>query len=308
MPVETGYVGQHKVNVLRDSGCSSAFIKQSLVDPKEMTGKCKHCVLIDGTVKKVEVAKIYVETPFYNGELEVLCMENPIYDLIIGNVAGVKDPFRQTDKEMRLKVGRNDDRIDMESNKNVIVDKVDIDDVVDITQSVQTRTQKEREKKGLKPLKVSDQISAISPAEIIKAQQEDETLNIPRQRAESGEKMTYKNGSVFWYVYQGNMLYREFQSDKVEHGRVFKQLVVPKMYRNRILQLGHDSIFSGHLGVKKMTEKVLNEFHWPGVQGDIIRYCRSCDVCQRIFPKGKVSKIPIGEMPFNRDSFYKSSN
>lgn len=76
----------------------------------------------------------------------------------------------------------------MESNKNVTVDKVDIDDVVDITQSVQTRAQKEREKKGPNPLKVSDKISDISPAEIMKAQQEDETLNIPRQRAESGKK------------------------------------------------------------------------------------------------------------------------
>lgn len=69
------------------------------------------------------------------------------------------------------------------------------------------------------------------------------------------------------------------------------------MYRNKILQPGRVSIISGHLGVKKMTEKLLNGFHWPGVRGDIIRYCRSCDVCQRTFPKGKVSKIPIGEMP-----------
>lgn len=82
MPVKTAYVVPHNINVLRDSGYSSAVVKQSLVDPKEMTGKCKHCVLIDGTVKKVEVAKIYVDTPFYKGELEVLCMENPIYDLL----------------------------------------------------------------------------------------------------------------------------------------------------------------------------------------------------------------------------------
>lgn len=223
-----------------------------------MTVTCKHCVLIDGTVKKVQVAKIYVDTPFYEGELEVLCMENPIYDLIIGNVAGVKDPFCQTDKESQLRVDRKSDKLDMKSNKNATVDKIDIEDVLDITQSVQTRAQKEREKKGPKPLKVSDQISDISPAEIIKAQQEDETLNVPRRLAESGEKKIYKNGSVFWYVYQRGMLYREFQSDKVEHGRVFKQLVVPKMYRNQILKLGHDSIFSGHLGAKKMTEKVLN--------------------------------------------------
>ena len=52
-----------------------------------------------------------------------------------------------------------------------------------------------------------------------------------------------------------------------------------------------------------MTEKILNEFHWSGMQGDIIRYCRSCDVCQRTFPKGKISNIPIGEMPLIETPF-----
>ena len=140
----------------------------------------------------------------------------------------MKDPFCQTDREMQLRIDRKYDKVDMESNKNAPADKIDIDGEVDITQSVQTRAQKEREKKGPKPLKVSDQTSYISPAEIIKAQQEDATLNVPRQLAESGEKKVYKNGSTFWYVYQRSMLFREFQSDKIENARVFKQLVVPK--------------------------------------------------------------------------------
>ena len=46
-----------------------------------------------------------------------------------------------------------------------------------------------------------------------------------------------------------------------------------------------------------MTDKILSEFHWPGLQGNIIRYCRSCDICQRTFPKGKVQKVPISDMP-----------
>ena len=64
-----------------------------------------------------------------------------------------------------------------------------------------------------------------------------------------------------------------------------------------MLKVGHDSLFAGHLGVRKMTAKVLSESYWPGVQGDISRYCRSCDLCQKTFPKGKVPKIPIGKMP-----------
>ena len=79
MPVETGYVGKHRVSVLRDSRCSTAVVKRSLVEPYQFTGNYyQHCILIDGTVRKVEVANIYVDTPFYEGQLEVLCLEQPI--------------------------------------------------------------------------------------------------------------------------------------------------------------------------------------------------------------------------------------
>ena len=78
MPFETGYVGKHRVSVLRDSRCSTAVVKRSLVEPYQFTGNYQHCILIDGTVRKVEVANIYVDTPFYEGQLEVLCLEQPI--------------------------------------------------------------------------------------------------------------------------------------------------------------------------------------------------------------------------------------
>ncbi|XP_060064463.1 uncharacterized protein K02A2.6-like [Ylistrum balloti] len=39
------------------------------------------------------------------------------------------------------------------------------------------------------------------------------------------------------------------------------------------------------------------EFYWPGVNADVTRYCRSCDACQRTFPKGHVAKVPLGTMP-----------
>ena len=42
---------------------------------------------------------------------------------------------------------------------------------------------------------------------------------------------------------------------------------------------------------------IASSFHWPGVTADVTRYCRSCDICQRTVPKGKVAKIPLGEMP-----------
>ncbi len=40
-------------------------------------------VLIDGTVRRFPTAAIHVDTPYYTGDVEAMCMERPIYDLII---------------------------------------------------------------------------------------------------------------------------------------------------------------------------------------------------------------------------------
>jgi len=53
----------------------------------------------------------------------------------------------------------------------------------------------------------------------------------------------------------------------------------------------------GHLGVKKTKERVLREFYWPGVNSDIRRFCRSCDICQKTISKGRVTRVPLGKMP-----------
>ena len=67
--------------------------------------------------------------------------------------------------------------------------------------------------------------------------------------------------------------------------------------RNEVLKLAHDSILAGHLGVRKMKQKVLSEFWWPGLDRDIRKYCRSCSVCQKTVPKGRLGPLPLGKMP-----------
>jgi len=63
------------------------------------------------------------------------------------------------------------------------------------------------------------------------------------------------------------------------------------------MKLAHDSILSGHQGVKKTYDRIVAYFFWPGVHGDVERYCHSCDICQRTVVKGKVNKVPLQKMP-----------
>ena len=412
MPVETWYVGKHRVSVLRDSGCSTAVVKRSLVEPNQFTGNYQHCILIDGTLKKVEVANIYVDTPFYEGQLEGLCMKQPIYDLIIGNTSGVRDPFVEnisqlSDSDMAKQTilsnsdqGSSKDTVEVEQGvqmraprdkkkgkvehlivENQTVDIVDVaqgvqtraqnedegrvqspkavydvaqgvqskaqkekeignvqslkvvdqivatvdvaqsvltqfqkerdtvkvqysyvvkqvEDVTELTQDVQMRFQEEKEKGKIKPLEAANQIADITPVKIKEAQNGNETFSVPIRIAESDEKKAVNNGSIPRYVEESSILYREYQSEDVEHGKLFKQSVVPKEYRQHSLRLENDTILSEHLGITQVTDKIQSDSHWPVVQHENIRYyCSSCDVCKRTLFKGKILKVPIIDMP-----------
>ena len=92
MPVVEGYMNDIKVNVLRDSGCSSVVVRRDLVKSEHMTGESQKCVLIDGTVRRFPIATVFVDTPYYRGKVRALGTEHPIYDLVLGNISGVRGP------------------------------------------------------------------------------------------------------------------------------------------------------------------------------------------------------------------------
>ena len=59
------------------------------------------------------------------------------------------------------------------------------------------------------------------------------------------------------------------------------------------VEVAHDSIFGRHLGIKKTQNHIQTNFYWPGMQGDVTSFCRSCDVCQKMTAKGSVPRVPL---------------
>ncbi|XP_071479832.1 uncharacterized protein [Diadema antillarum] len=159
MPVTNGLVNNNQISVLRDSGCSGAVIKQDLVQPTQMTGEESTCVLIDGTVKTLPVARIDVDTPFYVGKVNALCMKTPLYDLILGNLPGVREPDNPDPDwtATPMPVG-----------------------------AVQTRAQAQRDGKPFRPLRTPHPMEDIvTPTALKEAQQKDETLHRLRELADT---------------------------------------------------------------------------------------------------------------------------
>ena len=82
----------NKIVALRDTGCSSVVVRTELVQDAQFTGNTQTCLLIDRTIRKVPVAEMQVCSPYFTGDVKALCMDNPLYDLIIGNVPGARNP------------------------------------------------------------------------------------------------------------------------------------------------------------------------------------------------------------------------
>ena len=104
---------------------------------------------------------------------------------------------------------------------------------------------------------------------------------------------------------KGGVLYRVYKHPYVNGGKPLKQVIVPVQSRNRIMELAHGSIMGGHMGIKKTVDKIQSAFYWPGIQGDVTRYCKSCDVCQKTVNKGSVPKVPLEKMPLIDKPFKK---
>jgi len=267
------------VSVLRDTGCSTVVVRRSLVSEDLLTGEKATCVLIDGTVRRTPVANIDIRTPYFSGTVRALGMERPLYDIIIGSVEGVKD-------------AEDEDAVQLSDDVETQQDQV----VFEEGQAVVTRSQSKP--KVTKPLSVAEATdTTISIESIAKLQAEDASLK------KICEKLQQKTGSAdskeTEFFMDKTLLYRH---DPKEQQRgtsrsEAKQLVLPETLRLHVMKVAHESIMSGHQAIARTFDRVSAQFWWPGITGDVHRFCKSCEICQRTVAKGKTSKVPLGNVP-----------
>ena len=154
----------------------------------------------------------------------------------------------------------------------------------------------------VKPL-VTKEVTAqtsITKNELAKLQQKDNTLEKYADLEDAVRKGDYE----IKYVKRRGVLYRI--RNRIDGlGECSKKIMAPKTLRRKVMEVPHDSIFGGHLGIKKTKDRIQTNFYWPGMQGDIASFCRSCDVCQKTTAEGSVPRVPLGDMhlidmPFRR--------
>ncbi|XP_074662740.1 uncharacterized protein LOC141915195 [Tubulanus polymorphus] len=268
LPLSKGKVGNFTVVMLRDSGCSGVVVSRRLVDASQFTNETQEFICVDSRVIRAPVARIHVDTPYYTGECDAWVIDSPSYELIIGNIPGARHP----------------------NNPNGLWQ-------VGETHAVQTRAKKLSETRKMPPLDVPVIEGNQSPSEFINSQERDETLYNVLRLGKQGVVKSKPNGATSQFVFKNGILFRRFSSPKVRNGHVFMQVVVPKSHRSKVMAVAHESPMSGHMAAGRTKDRVREHFYWPGVDSDIIRFCRSCDICQKTFPKGKVPRAPLCNLP-----------
>ncbi|XP_075741119.1 uncharacterized protein LOC142789654 [Rhipicephalus microplus] len=92
MPVVEGFLEDRPVHVLRDTGCNTVVVRQSLVPKEKFTGTTSPVYLLDRTVRYLPEAKVLLQCTLFTGEVLVKCMTDPLHDVILGNIKGAALP------------------------------------------------------------------------------------------------------------------------------------------------------------------------------------------------------------------------
>ena len=259
LPTAIGTVNGKEIRVLRDTGCTGVVVRRSLVSDGQMLNKQSGVTLINNYKQRCPMARINVDCPFFRGTTDALCIDDPAHDLVIGNIEGSKFP-------------------DMTHFSSGVV------------KNKQSRSKKSRK------VKVADKFIRQHRQELCMMQASDAKLADIRRRVESGsvtKSRSFSSGETK-FIRRNGLIYRHFK----KNAKVSLQLVVPSSLTHSVMNLAHESRkVVNYRGRKETISKVLDEFYWPGVCGEVTQFCRSCAMCQRTTHNIKVAMTHCCSVP-----------
>ncbi|XP_070207906.1 uncharacterized protein [Littorina saxatilis] len=89
LKLEHGSVNGSECTVLRDTGSTISGVRSGLVSEDQLVSGNVTCKTFGGEVLTYPQAKVKVETPYVSGEMVCCVLNDPVADLIIGNIPGI---------------------------------------------------------------------------------------------------------------------------------------------------------------------------------------------------------------------------
>ena len=227
LPTAIGTVYGKEIRVLRDTGCTGVVERRSLVSDGQMLNKQSGVTLINNYKQRCPVARINIECPFFRGSTDALCIEDPLHDLVIGNIEWSKFP-----------------------------------DMTHFSSGVVKNKQSRKERRKNRKVKVADKFIRQNRQELVLKQASDVKLADIRRRVESGsvtKSRKFSSGETK-FIRRNGLIYRHFK----KNAKVSLQLVIPSSLTHSVINLAHESLrVLNHRGRKETISKVLEEFYWP---------------------------------------------
>ncbi|XP_051982168.1 zinc finger protein 638-like isoform X1 [Xyrauchen texanus] len=136
-------------------------------------------------------------------------------------------------------------------------------------------------------------------------QKQDETLRDTFSQVKVIDGQCLQPGLSLSYPYFSiikDLLYRVTQDSQTKEDTT--QLLTPQSRREMLFQTAHCNPMAGHLGQEKTLNRLMVRFYWPGIRGDVRRWCAACRECQLVnppaSPKAPLHLLPLTEVPFER--------
>ena len=111
---------------------------------------------------------------------------------------------------------------------------------------------------------------------------------------------------VCFFVWNGPLLrkWRSSMARADDSLAVKTQIVASQSLGAFILELAHENSLSGHLGTRKMRDRILEHFWWPGITFSITGYVRTCHASQKVGKSNqRPSKYPLKPIPVMEEPF-----
>ena len=196
---------------MRDTGCSGVIVKRELVAEEQLTGKVGYIMTVAHTLLKAPFANVEINTPYFSGTVEALCLRDPLYPLIVGNIPGAR-----------------------------ALDDPDETWCMEVAAFTRAQARKSTESKPLKVVEATNQM-AVTKDKLIQLQ-EDPSLSKYMMK----EAPLVKNRKEISHVKRKGILYCITKKIDVKKEEL-KQILVPKHLRKKVMEVAHNTMLAGHM-------------------------------------------------------------
>lgn len=262
--LQEGYINGTPCTVMRDSGCTTVGVRESLLKEEDYTGHIIECLTISGRTESFPAVEIDIDTPFFSGRVTACALPNPYADIILGNIDGIQE--------------RTTEEIDDWKTRHTL-------------NSAPVRFGSRRKTYSRWCFIGKRMLLDTTPEEFASEQKNDGSLQPFFKLAASKQG----NSPTFYSVIDG-ILHRHHE----HKGDILTQVMIPLQHRRRMLEFAHGGSLAEHNSLTKTRYRLLSDCSWPGITEDLVCYVQSCDTCRERVVKEPLQLSTRVYRPFDR--------